>query len=184
MNIINSAEEFVYIAVMDYGPALEYAPKLKYEPYIYYIYRIYTYRYDGKVTFLGLGLFYRGDGLYKKNCNPFFLLFLMIYFRFWPKIDDAIRRAALEARVRVRMLISWWRHSQPAEDHFLASLAALARAYPRVDIQVVSVHTYTHKYTYTRSHAHTHAHTHIYSMQICMLSFFYTTSVENKRSVR
>ncbi|XP_045449871.1 5'-3' exonuclease PLD3-like [Melitaea cinxia] len=84
VNIINSAEEFVYIAVMDYGPALEYAPKLK----------------------------------------------------FWPKIDDAIRRAALEARVRVRMLISWWRHSQPAEDHFLASLAALARAYPRVDIQV------------------------------------------------
>ncbi|XP_050348626.1 5'-3' exonuclease PLD3-like isoform X2 [Nymphalis io] len=84
VDIIHSAEEFIYIAVMDYGPALEYAPKLK----------------------------------------------------FWPKIDDAIRRAALEARVRVRMLISWWRHSQPAEDHFLASLAALANAYPRVDIQV------------------------------------------------
>nr|XP_026496216.1 phospholipase D3-like isoform X1 [Vanessa tameamea] len=84
VNIIHSAEEFIYIAVMDYGPALEYAPKLK----------------------------------------------------FWPKIDDAIRRAALEARVRVRMLISWWKHSQPSEEHYLASLAALANAYPRVDIQV------------------------------------------------
>ncbi|XP_047531183.1 5'-3' exonuclease PLD3-like isoform X1 [Vanessa atalanta] len=84
VNIIHSAEEFIYIAVMDYGPALEFAPKLK----------------------------------------------------FWPKIDDAIRRAALEARVRVRMLISWWKHSQPSEEHYLASLAALANAYPRVDIQV------------------------------------------------
>ncbi|XP_052740919.1 5'-3' exonuclease PLD3 isoform X3 [Bicyclus anynana] len=57
--------------------------------------------------------------------------------KFWPKIDDAIRRAAIEARVRVRLLISWWRHSRPAEDHFLASLAALADSYPHLDIQVV-----------------------------------------------
>ncbi|CAH0719887.1 unnamed protein product, partial [Brenthis ino] len=84
VNIIQSAEEFVYVSVMDYGPVLEYAPKLK----------------------------------------------------FWPKIDDALRRAALEARARVRLLVSWWRHSQPAEDHFLAALAALRGAYPRVDLQV------------------------------------------------
>ncbi|CAH2261660.1 5'-3' exonuclease PLD3-like isoform X2 [Pararge aegeria] len=84
VGIIGAAEEFVYIAVMDYGPTLEFSPKLK----------------------------------------------------FWPKIDDAIRRAAIEARVRVRMLISWWKHSRPAEDHFLASLAALADSYPHLDIQV------------------------------------------------
>ncbi|XP_072932846.1 5'-3' exonuclease PLD3-like isoform X2 [Epargyreus clarus] len=84
VNIIQSAEEFIYISVMDYGPALEYTPKLK----------------------------------------------------FWPKIDDAIRAAALEHRVKVRMLISWWRHSPAAEDHFLHSLAAFSGAYPRVDIQV------------------------------------------------
>ncbi|XP_073955099.1 5'-3' exonuclease PLD3-like isoform X2 [Choristoneura fumiferana] len=56
--------------------------------------------------------------------------------KFWPKIDDAIRAAALEHRVKVKMLISWWRHSQPSEDHYLRSLAALSQAYPRVDVQV------------------------------------------------
>ncbi|KAI5646069.1 phospholipase D3-like [Phthorimaea operculella] len=34
------------------------------------------------------------------------------------------------------MLISWWKHSQPAEDFFLRSLASIDRAYPKVDIQV------------------------------------------------
>ncbi|XP_045769348.1 5'-3' exonuclease PLD3-like isoform X1 [Maniola jurtina] len=84
VGVIAAADEFVHIAVMDYGPTLEYTPKLK----------------------------------------------------FWPKIDDAIRRAAIESRVRVRLLVSWWKHSQPAEEHFLASLAALADSYPRLDIQV------------------------------------------------
>ncbi|KPJ14385.1 Phospholipase D3 [Papilio machaon] len=56
--------------------------------------------------------------------------------RYWPKIDDAIRAAALERRVRVRLLISWWSHSLPAQDHFLRSLTALSQALPGVDIQV------------------------------------------------
>ncbi|CAG4935737.1 unnamed protein product [Parnassius apollo] len=84
VSIIESAEEFVYISVMDYAPALVYTHKLK----------------------------------------------------FWPKIDDAIRAAALEHKVKVRMLISWWKHSQPEEDYFLRSLTALSQSYPRVDIQV------------------------------------------------
>ncbi|CAK1555215.1 unnamed protein product [Leptosia nina] len=84
VNIIHSAEEFVYISVMDYAPALEFTPKLKY----------------------------------------------------WGKIDEAIRVAALERTVRVRLLISWWKHSSPAEEHYLRSLAALDHALPRVDIQV------------------------------------------------
>uniref|UniRef100_A0A1E1WLW6 PLD phosphodiesterase domain-containing protein n=1 Tax=Pectinophora gossypiella TaxID=13191 RepID=A0A1E1WLW6_PECGO len=84
VSIIESAEEFVYISVMDYEPALVFAPRLQ----------------------------------------------------FWPKIDDAIRGAALDHRVRIRMLISWWKHSRTAEDYFLRSLASLSQAYPRVDIQV------------------------------------------------
>ncbi|XP_052755253.1 5'-3' exonuclease PLD3-like isoform X3 [Galleria mellonella] len=84
VSIIESAEEFVYISVMDYAPALEFTPKLK----------------------------------------------------FWPKIDDAIRKAALEHKVKVKMLISWWKHSRPSEDYFLRSLTALSKSYPRVDIQV------------------------------------------------
>ncbi|XP_047522173.1 5'-3' exonuclease PLD3-like isoform X2 [Pieris napi] len=84
VNIIHSAEEFVYISVMDYAPAFEFTPQPKY----------------------------------------------------WPKIDDALRAAALERHVRVRMLISWWRHSSPAEEHYLRSLAALNQALPHLDIQV------------------------------------------------
>ncbi|XP_041979993.1 5'-3' exonuclease PLD3-like isoform X2 [Aricia agestis] len=84
VHIISTAEEFVYISVMDYSPVIEYSPKLK----------------------------------------------------FWPKIDDAIRTAAIEHQVHVRMLISWWQHSAPAEENYLASLAALAGAYPRLDLRV------------------------------------------------
>ncbi|CAG9134872.1 unnamed protein product [Plutella xylostella] len=84
VSIIEGAEQFVYISVMDYAPALVFAPKLE----------------------------------------------------FWPKIDDAIRKAALENRVKVKLLISWWQHSAASEDYFLRSLAALAGAYPRVDVQV------------------------------------------------
>ncbi|XP_013141690.1 PREDICTED: phospholipase D3-like isoform X2 [Papilio polytes] len=84
VSIIESAEQFIYISVMDYAPALVYTHKLKY----------------------------------------------------WPKIDDAVRAAALERRVRVRLLISWWAHSLPAQQHYLRSLAALAHALPGVDIQV------------------------------------------------
>ncbi|KAL4716073.1 hypothetical protein ACJJTC_013850 [Scirpophaga incertulas] len=84
ISIMEAAEEFIYVSVMDYAPALVYEPKLK----------------------------------------------------FWPKIDDAIRRAALEHKVKVKMLISWWKHSAAAEEYFLRSLVALAKSYPRVDIQI------------------------------------------------
>ncbi|XP_063826849.1 5'-3' exonuclease PLD3-like isoform X1 [Ostrinia nubilalis] len=84
VGIMEEAEEFIYISVMEYAPAQEFSPKIK----------------------------------------------------FWPKIDDAIRRAALEHNVKVKMLISWWRHSRLSEAFFLKSLLALNRVYPRVDIQV------------------------------------------------
>ncbi|CAB3226638.1 unnamed protein product [Arctia plantaginis] len=84
VNIINDAEEFVYISVMDYEPMCTFTHKMI----------------------------------------------------FWPNIDDALRKAALENKVKVKLLISWWKHSSPAEDHFLRSLADLSESYPRVDIQV------------------------------------------------
>lgn len=64
---------------------------------------------------------------------------LLLSSRFWPNIDDAIRKAALENNVKVKLLISWWKHSSPAEDHFLRSLTDLSQAYPKVDLQVVSI---------------------------------------------
>lgn len=58
--------------------------------------------------------------------------------KYWPMIDDALRSAAIENKVSVKLLISWWKHSRAAEDYFLKSLASLSNAYPNVDIEVVS----------------------------------------------
>lgn len=46
--------------------------------------------------------------------------------RFWPAIDDALRRAVVERRVRLRLLVGCWRHSQATMFPFLKSLAAVA----------------------------------------------------------
>ncbi|NWS49994.1 PLD3 Phospholipase, partial [Probosciger aterrimus] len=46
--------------------------------------------------------------------------------RFWPAIDDGLRRAVVERRVRVRLLVGCWRHSQGTMFPFLKSLAAIA----------------------------------------------------------
>lgn len=62
----------------------------------------------------------------------------MFLFRFWPHIDDAIRKVAIEDGVKIKMLISWWNHSKPSEDFFLRSLTALNNSYPGVDVQVVN----------------------------------------------
>ena len=84
LDVINSANEYVHIAVMDYFP-----------------YTIYS--------------------------RP---------PKFWPAIDDALRAAALERGVRVRLLASHWDHTRPAMVRFLRSLADLDGDNPRVDIQV------------------------------------------------
>uniref|UniRef100_G3VES0 5'-3' exonuclease PLD3 n=1 Tax=Sarcophilus harrisii TaxID=9305 RepID=G3VES0_SARHA len=56
--------------------------------------------------------------------------------RFWPAIDDALRRAAFERGVRVRLLVSCWGHSEPALRPFLLSLAALQDNHTHYDVQV------------------------------------------------
>lgn len=60
--------------------------------------------------------------------------------RYWPIIDDALRSAAIENKVQLKLLISWWNHSRPAEDYFLRSLQALSLSYPGVDIQIVIIY--------------------------------------------
>ena len=60
--------------------------------------------------------------------------------RFWPAIDDGLRRAAYERGVRVRLLVSCWGHSDPSMRAFLLSLAALRDNHTHSDIQVVSAH--------------------------------------------
>ena len=43
--------------------------------------------------------------------------------RFWPEVDDALRRAAYNRGVHVRFLGSCWNHTSPDMIKFLRSLA-------------------------------------------------------------
>lgn len=61
----------------------------------------------------------------------------LIFCRYWPVIDNALRAAAIDRRISVKLLISWWKHSRPAEDYFLNSLQVISNSYRGVDIQVV-----------------------------------------------
>uniref|UniRef100_A0A147AXG8 Phospholipase D family member 4 n=1 Tax=Fundulus heteroclitus TaxID=8078 RepID=A0A147AXG8_FUNHE len=54
--------------------------------------------------------------------------------RYWPFIDDAIKMAAFERKVKIRMLISCGRDSNPAMLPFLQSLASMD--YPRHQISL------------------------------------------------
>ncbi|KAH8269359.1 hypothetical protein KR018_007475 [Drosophila ironensis] len=56
--------------------------------------------------------------------------------QYWHSVDTALRSAALERGVAVKLLISWWKYSDPSEDHFLRSLQALNKMRDEVDIQI------------------------------------------------
>lgn len=63
----------------------------------------------------------------------------MVFFHsYWPIIDNALRAAAIDNRVSIKLLISYWKHSKPSEDFFLRSLDAISNSYPNVDIQIVN----------------------------------------------
>lgn len=74
LSIIDSAEEYIYIAVMDYFPIF----------------------------------------LYKQPTI------------FWPVIDNALRKAAIERKVTVKLLGSHWNHTRASMSLFLKSLQALS----------------------------------------------------------
>ncbi|XP_016964242.1 5'-3' exonuclease PLD3 [Drosophila biarmipes] len=64
---------------------------------------------------------------------------LIIYEKnqhYWPFIDDALRRAAVERGVAVKLLISWWKHSNPSEAKYLKSLQDLTSKKDNIDIQI------------------------------------------------
>ncbi|XP_075302272.1 5'-3' exonuclease PLD3 isoform X2 [Opisthocomus hoazin] len=46
--------------------------------------------------------------------------------RFWPAIDNQLRKAVFERRVKVRLLVGCWQHSRVTMFPFLKSLAAVA----------------------------------------------------------
>ncbi|KAJ8688433.1 hypothetical protein QAD02_024228 [Eretmocerus hayati] len=56
--------------------------------------------------------------------------------KYWPIIDDALKAAAIERKVSVKLLISKWKHSRQSEDYFLKSLEDLSNSYAKVNIEV------------------------------------------------
>ncbi|XP_010165001.1 phospholipase D3, partial [Antrostomus carolinensis] len=56
--------------------------------------------------------------------------------RFWPAIDNRLRRAAVERRVNVRLLVGCWSHSKATMFPFLKSLAAVADNRTRYSVEV------------------------------------------------
>lgn len=57
--------------------------------------------------------------------------------RYWSLIDDTIRAAAYERKVKIRMLISCGRASNPAMLPFLQSLAAMNNHEHGISVQIV-----------------------------------------------
>ncbi|KRY88159.1 Phospholipase D3 [Trichinella pseudospiralis] len=66
---------------------------------------------------------------------------------FWPRIDNAIRAAAFNRKVKVKLLISQWNHTKPSMFAFLNSLAAFGAglAPDRILIKIFVVPTYSEK---------------------------------------
>lgn len=98
VEIIDEAEQFVYIAVMDYFPTTQFT-----KPRI-----------------------------------------------FWPDIDDALRRAAFNRKVEVKLLASYWNHTWDDMLMFLWSLDALRKyyhsdsyGYMSVEVKMFIVPAYT-----------------------------------------
>ncbi|XP_051630289.1 5'-3' exonuclease PLD3-like [Manacus candei] len=56
--------------------------------------------------------------------------------RFWPPIDEQLRRAMVERGVAVRLLVGCWEHSNHQMFPFLHSLAALTNGGTGFDVQV------------------------------------------------
>ncbi|XP_044060260.1 5'-3' exonuclease PLD3 isoform X2 [Siniperca chuatsi] len=84
LSVIDDAQQFIYISVMDYLPLSQFTEPL----------------------------------------------------RFWPAIDSALRAAACTREVRVRLLVSCWKHSPAAMFTFLQSLLVLNRPALECDIDV------------------------------------------------
>ncbi|XP_015206154.1 5'-3' exonuclease PLD4 isoform X1 [Lepisosteus oculatus] len=56
--------------------------------------------------------------------------------KYWPVIDDALRRSAFERHVHIRLLISCWQSSDPSMFAYLRSLSALSYPPSNISIEV------------------------------------------------
>lgn len=94
VDVINSAREFVHVAVMDYSPSMLYS----HPP------------------------------------------------RYWPEIDNALRSAAFNKGVQVRLLVALWEHTKNSTFKFLKSLQDLNEINTDVTIEVVRIFIFVNKF--------------------------------------
>ncbi|KAL1422217.1 hypothetical protein MTO96_022349 [Rhipicephalus appendiculatus] len=63
--------------------------------------------------------------------------------RFWSVIDDALRRAAIENGVRVRLLVSKWSKTKPVMWNFVESLASLNTTNISIEVKAMMIPAFT-----------------------------------------
>ena len=56
--------------------------------------------------------------------------------KFWPLIDDALKKVVIERGIKIRLLVSIWKHSRPSLIHFLRSLDAFRSYSESASIEV------------------------------------------------
>ena len=81
------------------------------------------------------------SGKYHPNIsNKFSFPYSVLEFRYWPIIDDALRKAAFDRHVTVKLLVSYWDHTWDEMFAYLWSLQELNyhSKYLHIDVQVVS----------------------------------------------
>ncbi|XP_059484137.1 5'-3' exonuclease PLD3 isoform X2 [Neocloeon triangulifer] len=78
------------------------------------------------------------------SANQFIHIAVMDYFpltiytpkiKHWPVIDDALRSAAVDRKVTIKLLVSHWNHTRPSMKYFLESLTTLTQSFPWVRIE-------------------------------------------------
>lgn len=70
--------------------------------------------------------------------NCFSSICSLSLIRYWPYIDDAIKTAAFERKVKIRLLISCGMDSDPAMLPFLQSLASIDNPRLNISVEIVS----------------------------------------------
>ncbi|KAK6479174.1 5'-3' exonuclease PLD4-like, partial [Huso huso] len=56
--------------------------------------------------------------------------------KYWPALDNALRRSAFERHVQIRILISCWQHSDPAMFPYLKSLSAVSYLPLNISVEI------------------------------------------------
>ena len=78
----------------------------------------------------------------RKNSEPYkwsILCISLYFYSYWPDIDNALRKAAIERKIKIRLLMAKWDSTRGNAIQFLSSLQDLNSTYSGVDIEVVGL---------------------------------------------